>query len=455
MAACDVGCAADKPDEVKAASDRVEYKANVDDAKEDVKEEIPEVVQMFGDELLSKDGNISTKELMKKDVIGIYFSAHWCPPCRNFTPRLAEAYNNLQKEEKSIEIVFVSSDKTEADFQGYYKEMPWLALPFALRDQKRKLSQKFEVRGIPRLLLLDPKTGKVTNPRANQDVVSDKAGEKFPWFNPLAGTILGNLIDAKVNLKTGDEAAVRDIGRKYLAFLFHDKTEASKAFLQTMVNWYNKFQPKLEDTDRSFEVVFISSDEDEQAYEESFKDMPWAALSFKEKAKRNELSQRARAPVVFVVEAKTGKFITAKGTNEVEEEKEDDTDFPWPRPKPCSDMNEDPQVLNDYPTFVVWLEEKSKEKQAEDVKMLTTLAKANVASNGDRQFGFLYVLQKGTNSSKLRDIIKQPDNKNAYTLIDFGSQRKYNSDNLSADELNSVMGKFKDSSLEMEIFALV
>ena len=68
----------------------------------------------------------------------MYFSAHWCPPCRGFTPKLAEWYNNFKKlpNGDKLEIVFVSSDRDEKTFKEYYAEMPWLALPYADRDKK-------------------------------------------------------------------------------------------------------------------------------------------------------------------------------------------------------------------------------------------------------------------------------------------------------------------------------
>ena len=30
--------------------------------------------------------------LQGKSVVGLYFSAHWCPPCKGFTPQLAKKY---------------------------------------------------------------------------------------------------------------------------------------------------------------------------------------------------------------------------------------------------------------------------------------------------------------------------------------------------------------------------
>merc|ERR1712005_34799 len=83
------------------------------------------------------------------DAVGIYFSAHWCPPCRGFTPKLAEIYNDMKAAGKKFEIVFASSDRDQTAFDEYYAEMPWLALPYSDRATKDALSKKFKVQGIP------------------------------------------------------------------------------------------------------------------------------------------------------------------------------------------------------------------------------------------------------------------------------------------------------------------
>jgi len=49
---------------------------------------------LTGQQLLKKDGTVVSADsaLADKKIIGFYFSAHWCPPCRLFTPALAEFY---------------------------------------------------------------------------------------------------------------------------------------------------------------------------------------------------------------------------------------------------------------------------------------------------------------------------------------------------------------------------
>jgi nucleoredoxin len=60
------------------------------------------------------------------------FSAHWCPPCRSFTPVLAKIYNDMEPALKEkFEIVFVSSDENDDTFNEYFQTMPWKAVQFS------------------------------------------------------------------------------------------------------------------------------------------------------------------------------------------------------------------------------------------------------------------------------------------------------------------------------------
>jgi len=138
---------------------------------------------ILGRQLQGKNGRVSTSQLGQADCIGLYFSAHWCPPCRGFTPRLAGIYNQVKAAGKKFEVVFVSSDRDQSGFDEYYGEMPWLALPFADRDQKNKLSSKFGVSGIPTLVLMDS-DGNVITDNGTSAVLSQPDGGFIPRNDP-------------------------------------------------------------------------------------------------------------------------------------------------------------------------------------------------------------------------------------------------------------------------------
>lgn len=111
--------------------------------------------QLFGSKLKNaKKKSVSVDEIAGK-TIGVYFSADWCPPCRAFTPKLVKFYNLLKKQGKPFEIVFVSSDRDRSAMYQYMKElrMPWLALTYGDKH-KKSLSAKYNVRGIPKLVIL-------------------------------------------------------------------------------------------------------------------------------------------------------------------------------------------------------------------------------------------------------------------------------------------------------------
>ena len=59
-----------------------------------------------GKNLTKADGSSQSADaaLAGKDVILVYFSAHWCPPCRAFTPVLKDFYEVSQTKLKIIGI---------------------------------------------------------------------------------------------------------------------------------------------------------------------------------------------------------------------------------------------------------------------------------------------------------------------------------------------------------------
>ena len=116
-------------------------------------------------------------------VVALYFSAHWCPPCRTFTPQLALYYGAMSGQRPgALEIVFVSRDRDQASFDEYTDHMPWLSMPFTDDDGRRDgLASHFGVRGIPALIYIDPKTCAVLLEDGRSQVLSDPFATQFPW----------------------------------------------------------------------------------------------------------------------------------------------------------------------------------------------------------------------------------------------------------------------------------
>ncbi|NBR46211.1 MAG: hypothetical protein EBT68_03740 [Verrucomicrobia bacterium] len=98
----------------------------------------------------------------------LYFSAHWCPPCRAFTPKLVAWYKEFQPKHPDFELVFVSRDKDEAAQLEYMKEtgMPWPAAK--LSAGKDPAFEKYAAGGIPYLVLIDESGKDLTGKEGNE-----------------------------------------------------------------------------------------------------------------------------------------------------------------------------------------------------------------------------------------------------------------------------------------------
>jgi len=105
----------------------------------------------FTEGLVDADGKAVDVSTLAGKVVAVYHSAHWCPPCRAFTPKLVE-FANAHKDK--LAVVFVSYDRSPAEMTAYMKEtrMPWAAVPHGSAAGK-KTAEENGIRGIPTLLV--------------------------------------------------------------------------------------------------------------------------------------------------------------------------------------------------------------------------------------------------------------------------------------------------------------
>ena len=141
----------------------------------------PRLAELLGPTLVDAQGKSWDTAQLGARKIGLYFSAEWCPPCRTFTPHLAKTYAALRREGKPFEIVFVSSDRSEADMRRYMANygMPWKAVPFS-SSRREELGRRFKIRGIPSLVIVDA-NGKLLTANGRDDVGSLGAAAYDRW----------------------------------------------------------------------------------------------------------------------------------------------------------------------------------------------------------------------------------------------------------------------------------
>jgi thiol-disulfide isomerase/thioredoxin len=192
---------------------------------------------------INASGEVTLKDVTEnKRAIALYFSAHWCPPCRGFTPQLADWYKK-DLQGKGLEVIFVSSDRDEAAFKEYFAEQPWLALDFSDRALKGKLSNAFGVRGIPSLVILDSDLNTITTD-GRSAIAADPTGLELPWFpKPVK------------NLNQGPG----DIQEVPTLMVFCETSDASeqKRLEETLSPIAKRFLDKQKETEDDLELSFV------------------------------------------------------------------------------------------------------------------------------------------------------------------------------------------------------
>ncbi|XP_038059235.1 nucleoredoxin-like [Patiria miniata] len=414
------------------------------------------LVDLLGETVTKKDkSTVDVSSLSGEGkVMGLYFSAHWCPPCRGFTPKLAEWYKNFKATAKgaNLEIVFVSSDSDETSFQEYFNEMPWLALEFSKRDLKAKLSQRFKVSGIPTLILLDAATGKVNEGDGRSVVMEDATGENFPWTpKPFEEIFTGPLINNKEEKKTTDDIKGKVVGLYFSAHW----CGPCRGFTPKLVESYNK----MKEAGKNLEIVFCSSDRDEASFMEYFKEMPWLALPFGDKRKQalsKKFDVQGIPTLVFLDES--WNVITTNGRGAISKDPEG-KDFPF-YPKPVNMLSGDTASAINENTTLIWFAADSAGAAANKELLIPAaegIISAAKAKGESPPMDFLVACEDEDEDDIIEGLTEfcklEFSNVPFLCIIDVSSQsiyKDYDKKAYTSDELKALVTKYLDGQLEKQ-----
>lgn len=387
---------------------------------------------IFGETLLSKKGEVSVSSLDGK-YVGVYFSAHWCAPCRQFTPVLRKVYLNLQKQNVPFEIVFCSKDNDIKGFEEYYGSMPWLAIPFDNNEVKENLNNLFAVSGIPRLVMLSPDG--VINPQAKADVEENPAG--FPWKEPTPLERIAPYITKK-GVALGAAAVENKVYGMYFSAHW---CNPCKKFTPQLIETYNKLQAE----GKPFEVIFCSMDTDPAEYAEYYGTMPWCTIGFECPVLKKLKEQMGVEGIpYFVLFDAEGNLITADGRSAVESQGAEG--YPW-MPAALKDLNLEPDDINAKACFVAFMDKDccSAEKKESVIADLSTIAEQyrNVLS-------FFYVKEEGDVSNQIRGMI-QADTCPLMSIVDIPDNGGYylpEKNEMTVENITEFINAFVNKTLE-------
>ena len=383
------------------------------------------LTELLGPTLRTKAGTtVSTSDaLAGKKAVGLYFSAHWCGPCRRFTPKLSKAYTSHLKA-KGLEIVFVSSDQNNKQFEEYYGEHgDWLALPYSARDIKAALSTKFKVQGIPNLVILDGATGKTISKDAGQEVLSDPKGLNFPWKPKTFAECLGT--EFLSNSGDDDTVELDDVkarGAKYLGLYF------SASWCPPCV----RFTPRLADAytkhlkeGKQLEVVFVSADKTQDAFQKYFAKMPWLAIPPGD-PRVADLEKHFKIegfPTLALIDLASGELITKSGYMSVQRDPSGQA-FPWWPSAAVNAEEEGPEDINEVPSFCLLLDQCDKAAADAAVAALEAFGKAQQAAakakgeDDELDLRFYYAMERGGEfSGQIRQLCHAPPRKGQADLL--------------------------------------
>ncbi|GAX29317.1 hypothetical protein FisN_16Hh249 [Fistulifera solaris] len=372
-----------------------------------------EIIDLLGKDTLlwspSLEKHVAPIEILANKVVLFYFSAHWCGPCRRFTPMLKEFYQKRKQQQtgsEDFEIVFCSMDRTAEEYKGYAGEMPWYCLPHQ-SPAMGPLASRYEAQGIPHLVAVDTDGSLLTLDGVGE--LSARA-EDFPWRpQPIADLLPSFYLDSNK-----EAVPMSELDGKYLMLYFSAHwCPPCQRFTPVLSKAYTALKQQRQD----FELLFVSSDRDQAGFDEYWGSMSFGAIPYNERQVKAALSARLGVrgiPALIMLSPE--REVISDNVRDVIQSGDYISDFPY-YPKMYGDLNSAGNAINQQRCVVVFHEAGDDSEQDDIREALQTAAENN---KDDKSLRFYWATSSGGLVTILRDTLKlgAPSEEPVLALID-------------------------------------
>jgi nucleoredoxin len=337
--------------------------------------------------------------------------------CKQFNPKL-HLFHQLQagNKDEDYEIVFCSMDRSQKEYEEYSAQMSWWCLPYAI-ETLPQLAELYHAHGLPHLVVIDI-DGKVITKEGTSNLAKDPIGKRFPWRPEKIVDVM-----PKEYLSTNlTHLPIGDLDDKYIMLYFSEKScGLCQDFTPWLVKAYNILKKRRPD---DFEVrtkitillarpcwivtcpfllcerreggsisrflfphpccvplyyyyttpqlLFVSGDNDQESFENTFSEMSFAAIPYEDRAAKEGLEKRLEIssyPTLIMLgpinyDEGEDRPIINSDVRSVIENGDYISDFPY-YPKPYGDLCRTTDDINSHKCLVIFHEGGDDEEQEE------------------------------------------------------------------------------------------
>ena len=116
-------------------------------------------------------------EAIHGKIVGLYFSAGWCPPCRKFSPELSR-FQAAHSDDFAV--IFISCDHSEAEMKSFCAGKGFLRVPFG-SEARATIQARMGVSMLPTLVIVDVESGEVLTDWGRAAVTRNPDGCVAAW----------------------------------------------------------------------------------------------------------------------------------------------------------------------------------------------------------------------------------------------------------------------------------